>query len=202
MSGYINNTNFQNVSSRGMHHGIIFDGGGLHNNGLLQVTTPPFCFQEMLTFLGASPEGNMAEGIDFGNMDEWAAKYPDGEKIEYSVTWDGAEKYYPLDEVYEEKPSGFQPDPAAFRLVGFEPRIGGTRDSNLNWNPGCIFCFYACVCGITSNAKANENTWFADGGTYDETTADTNFFAGRYYPRMDILPGEGTPIKIKVQIPQ
>ena len=200
MTGYINNTNFQNVSARGTHHSIIFKGGGLHNNGLLQVNMAPFCFQELLTYLGASPAGNMADGIDFGTMDVWGSKFPNGQQVEYSVTWDGAEKYYALSEIFEEKPTEFQPDPAAFKPVGIESRVGGTRDSNMNWNPGCIFCWYACVCGITSNARTNEDTWFSDGGTYDETAAETNFYAGRYYPKMDILPGEGKPIKVKVTI--
>lgn len=200
MTGYINNTNFQNVSTRGTHHCLVFKGGGLHNNGLLQVDMAPFGFQELLTHLGASPAGNMADGIDFGTMDVWKSKFPNGQQIEYRVTWDNAEKYYDLSEVFDEKPTEFQPDPAAFKPVGIEARIGGTRDSNLNWNPGCIFCWYGCVCGISSNARANEETWFADGGTYDETFAETNFYAGRYYPKMDILPGEGKPIKIKVTI--
>lgn len=200
MTGYINNTNFQNVSARATHHCLIFKGGGLHNNGLLQVDMAPFCFQELLTHLGANPEGNMADGIDFGTMDVWGSKFPDGQQVEYRVTWDGAEKYYDLPEIFEEKASEFQPDPAAFKTVGIESRIGGTRDSNLNWNPGCIFCWYGCVCGISSNARANEDTWFSDGGTYDETFAETNFYAGRYYPKMDILPGEGKPIKVRVTI--
>lgn len=200
ITGYINDTNFDNCSTRGTHHGIIFKGGALHNNGLLQVNIAPFCFQELLTYLGANPEGNMADGIAFGTMDEWAAKFTDGQKIDYSVTWDNASRYYAFNELFHEDHSEFEPDNATFDLLGLESRIGGTRDSNLNWNPGCIFCLYSCVCGISSNAKANENTWFADGGTYDLTTAPTNFYAGRYYPRMDILPGEGTDIKIKVKI--
>ncbi len=202
MTGYINNTNFENVSTRATHHCIIFKGGGLHHNGLLQVNMAPFCFQELLTYLGVSPQGNMANGIYFGDMDVWGSKYPDGEQVEFTVTWEGASRYYALNEIFEEKPSEFQPDPALFEPVGMEARIGGTRDSNLNWNPGCIFCWYACVCGITSNARANEVTWFADGGIYDVINSPEdprNYYAGRYYPRLDILPGEGEAIKIKVR---
>gem|GEM_PF-1279281 len=203
MTGYINNTNFENVSTRGTHHCLVYHGGGLHNSGLLQVDMAPFCFQELLTYLGVSPDGNMADGIYFGDMDEWGSKYPDGEQIEFTVSWEGVSKFYALNEIFEEKPSEFQPDPLSFETVGIESRIGGTRDSNLNWNPGCIFCWYACVCGITSNAKANENTWFGDGGIYDVINFpdDTrNYYAGRYYPRMDILPDEGEAIKVKVTI--
>ncbi len=203
MTGYTNNSNFENVSTRGTHHCIIFKGGGLHHNGLLQVNMAPFCFQELLTYLGASPEGNMADGIYFGPMEEWGSKFPNGQQVEYLVSWPGAEKYYTLDEIFEEKPSEFQPETSPFTLVGIESRIGGTRDSNINWNPGCIFCWYACVCGITSNARANENTWYADGGIYDfENFPDDprNVYAGRYYPRMNLLPGEGQPITVKVAI--
>jgi len=201
MTGYINNTNFEDVSTRGTHHCIVYHGGGLASNGMLLSNMAPFCFQEILTYLGASPEGNMAEGIYYGDMDEWASKYPDGEEIEFTVSWDGAGRFYGIDEIFEERPSEFQPDPESFSPVGMEARIGGTRNSNLLWNPGCIFCWYACVCGITSNARANENTWFADGGIYDLMNYPNdprNFYAGRYYPNMDILPGAGTPIKIKV----
>jgi rhodanese-related sulfurtransferase len=201
MTGYINDTNYANVSAKGTHHCITFNGGALHNNALFQVHLPPFCFQEMLTYLGASPLGNMADGIYFGTMDEWRSKFTDGEPITYSITWDGAGRYYEIDELFEEKPSQYQPDPDSFVPVGFEARIGGTRESNLNWNPGCILCFYSCVCGITSNSHANEDTWFADGGVYNDDYADMrNYYAGRYYPRTDILPGMAQPIRIKVQI--
>lgn len=203
MSGYTNNSNFQNVSTRGTHHGIIYKHGGLHNNGLLWVNMAPFCFQELLTYLGASPDGNMSDGINFGTMDDWRSKFPNGQKLVYSVSWEGADKFYAFDEIFEEKASEYQPDPAAFTQVGIESHIGGTEDSSLNWNSGCIFCLYACVVGISSNARANEDTWFADGGIYDyENFPDDprNVYAGRYYPRMDILPGEGKLIKVKVTI--
>lgn len=200
MSGYINNTNYSNVSQYGTHHGIIFKGGGLHHNGIFQVDLHPFGFQELLTYLGADPSGNMATGIFFGDMSEWGSKFTNGQEIEFTITWPNAAGFYSLNEVFEEKPSHFHPPASTFIPVGIEPRIGGTRESNINWNPGCIFCLYSCVCGITSNAKANEDTWFADGGTYDFTADPRNFYSGRYYPRTDILPGAGTPISIKVKI--
>jgi rhodanese-related sulfurtransferase len=200
MTGFINNTNFENVSIYGTHHGIVYKGGGLHEYGLLQADMAPFPFQELLTYLGASPEGNMADGIYYGTDEEYAAKFVDGQRIDFEVTWAGASKYYTLNELYEEKTSAFQPATPPFAAVGIEPRIGGTRESNINWNPGCIFCFYSCVCGITSNAKSNDNIWFADGGTYDYTDDPRNYYAGRYYPRMNIFPGKGQAIKIKVTI--
>lgn len=201
MTGYINNTNYANVSTKGTHHAITFKGGGLHNNAIFQVNLAPFCFQEMLTYLGANPLGNMADGIFFGDMSVWRSKFTSGQAVVYSVTWDGAAGYYDLHELFEEKASFYQPDPATFKKVGFEARIGGTRESNLNWNPGCIFCFYSCVCGITSSGLANEDTWFADGGLYNEDYADMrNYHAGRYYPKAAMLPAAGQPVKIKVSI--
>lgn len=201
MTGYINNTNYANVSTKGTHHAITFKGGALHSNAIFQVNLAPFCFQEMLTYLGASPVGNMADGIFFGDMSVWGSKFTNGQAVIYSVTWDGATGYYDLHDLFEEKASVYQPDPATFTKVGFEARIGGTRESNLNWNPGCIFCFYSCVCGITSNALANEDTWYADGGVYNEDYADMrNYHAGRYYPKAAMLPATGQPVKIKVSI--
>ncbi len=203
MNGYINSTNYDNVSTYGTHNCIIYEGGGSHAMGMFQLKTPPFCFQELLTYLGADPDGNMADGIDFGAMDEWSDKHVDGQRIDYSITWEGAEKYYTLAELLEEKPSAYQPDPEDFTTYGIEPRIGGTRDSNINWNPGCIYCSYSCVCGITSNAKVNDHTWFADGGIYDLMNYPEdlrNYYAGRFYPRVDILPDSGTALKVKVEI--
>ncbi len=197
MTGFINNTNYENVTTYGTHHGIVYKGGGLHDYGLLQSDMAPFPFQELLTFLGASPQGNMADGIFFG---DYASKFVNGQRVQYEVTWPSASRYYALDELFEEKASAFQPPAPPFQLLGVEPRIGGTRESNINWNPGCIFCFYSCVCGITSNAKANDDVWFADGGTYDTTDNPRNYYAGRYYPRTNILPGKGQPIKIRVTI--
>ena len=112
-------------------------------------------------------------------------------------------RYYTLDELYTEQASEFDTDPGSFAAVGIESRIGGTRDSNLNWNPGCIFCFYACVCGITSNATANEDTWFADGGIYDVVSLpddDRNYYAGRYYPNLTLFPASGEEVQIKVTV--
>lgn len=199
-SGFVNTTNYANVSTRATHHGITYKGGCLSTYSFLQADLPPFCFQELMTYLGANPDGNMAEGIVFGDMSDWQGKFPDGQRILFEITWDGAGRYYTLDEIYEEKASEFDTTPGDFRVVGIMPRIGGTRDSNLNWNPGCIFCFYACVCGITSNANANENTWFDDGGTYDFTTHEENYYAGRFYPRSNLKIGSGDKVYIRATI--
>lgn len=62
---------------------------------------------------------------------------------------------------------------------------------------------YACVCGISSNDKANENTWFADGGIYDpfgQPDNERNYYAGRYFPKSELMPASGGAIKIKVVV--
>ncbi len=145
----------------------------------------------------------MADGIYYCTTEEYAGKYPNGARIDYAVTWSGAGQYYSITELFEEKPSEYHPAPDSFTLLGIEPRMGGTRDSNLLWNPGCIFCMYACVCGISSNAKANEDTWFADSGIYDtfgQPDNPRNYYAGRYFPRYDLMPGPGEPVQFKVTI--
>lgn len=202
-TGSINTANYDNVSTRPTHHGITYKGGALSYYSFLQADIPPFCFHELLMDLGVSPEGNMANGINYGDMSEWQGKFPDGDRINFAVTWDGAGRYYELSELFEEKPSDFHPNPALFELVGMEPRMGGTRDANLLWNPGCIYCMYACVCGITSNDKANEETWFSDGGIYDTFNLpndDRNYYAGRYFPKADLSPGKGGAIRIRLTL--
>lgn len=70
-------------------------------------------------------------------------------------------------------------------------------------DPGCIYCMYACVCGITSNDKANEETWFSDGGIYDTFNLpndDRNYYAGRYFPKADLSPGKGGAIRIRLTL--
>jgi len=198
MTGFINNSNFEMVSTRGTWHSIVFKGGGMHDFSFFQSNMAPFCFQELLTWLGASPEGNMADGINISNIPD--TEHTNGQQVTYAVSWDGAGKYYPIADVWEEKPSLYQPDPNAFEQLGIEPRIGGTRESNINWNSGCVFCLYSCTVGITSNAKTNQATWYADGGIYDTTDDPRNIFAGRFFPRTDILPGVGTQVKFKVSI--
>ena len=202
-TGKINNVNYDNVSNRATHHGITYKGGALSGNSFLWADIPPFCFQELLTYLGVDPEGNMADGIYYGDMSEWQSKYPDGQRVDYEITWNGADRYYRIDELFDEAPSEFDTSPEDFIQLGIEPRIGGTRDSNLLWNPGCIYCYYACVCGITSNARANEDTWFDDGGIYDTInfpSDERNYYAGRYYPKADMMPGAGESIQIRVSI--
>jgi rhodanese-related sulfurtransferase len=202
-TGFINNTNNDNVSTRPTHHGVTYKGGALSFYSYLLTDTPPFIFHEILMYLGVSPEGKMADGIYYGPEEEYASKYPDGDRIDYFVTWENAGRYYALEDLFEEGPSEFHPDPDNFELLGIEARMGGTRDSNLQWNPGCIFCMYACVCGISSNDKANEETWFADGGIYDpfgQPDNERNYYAGRYFPKSELMPGPGEPIKIKVVV--
>lgn len=202
-TGMINNINYANVSTRATHHGITYKGGALAASSFFWADLPPFLFQEILTYLGASPEGNMADGVYYGDMTEWQSKYPDGQRIKFEITWDDADRYYDLVELFEEKKSEFDDGSSVFSELGIEPRIGGTRDSNLNWNPGCIFCFYACVCGITSNARANEDTWFSDGGIYDVMNYpddSRNYYAGRYYPKADMLPEAGETITVRATI--
>ena len=202
-TGSINSVNYENVSTRPTHHGLTYKGGALSFYSFLQTDIPPFCFHELLVYLGVSPEGNMADGIYYGTEEEYASKFPDGARIDFAVTWDGAGRYYALSELFEEKPSEFYPNPALFELLGMEARMGGTRDSNLLWNPGCIYCMYACVCGITSNDKANEETWFSDGGIYDTYNLPDdprNYYAGRYFPKADLMPGKGQPVRIRVTV--
>jgi len=88
------------VSMRGTWHSIVFKGGGMHDLSFFQSNMAPFCVQELLTYLGASPEGNMANGININNIPD--TQYINGQQIAYSVSWDGAGKYYPIADVYEE----------------------------------------------------------------------------------------------------
>jgi len=200
VTGYINNTNFDEISTKGTWHGITYKGGGLHDMCFFQSDAAPFYVQELLTYLGASPEGNMANGVNISAIPDEI--HNNGQQVAYSVSWDGAGQYYPIADVYAELPSLYQPDPHAFEPLGIESRIGGTRESNINWNSGCIFCLYSCTVGITSNAKTNQATWYADGGIYDGTDDPKNNFAGRFFPRTDLLPGAGTPVKFKIHIVQ
>lgn len=202
-TGSINTDNYDNVSSWGTHHGIVYKGGGLNFYSLIQADIPPFLFQETLTRLGADPGGNMADGIYYGSSEEYGVKHTSGQQVEFLISWEGADRYYTLSELFTEQPGQYDPDPDGFAALGLEARIGGSRDSNLNWNPGCIFCCYSCVCGITSNSKANDNDWFDDGGIYEPLTDPDNpqnYYAGRYFPRADLLPTAGETILIKAVI--
>ncbi len=202
-SAVINADNYENVSQKGTHHAIVYKGGGLAFYSLLQANIPPFCFQELMTYLGAIPDGNMADGIYYGDADEYGSKHTDGQRIDFAVTWEGAGRYYSIEDLFDEMPSAYDSDPEAFIPLGMEARIGGTRDSNMNWNPGCILCLYSCVCGITSNSKANDDTWFEDGGIYDPyglPDDPRNYYAGRFYPKSGLLPGPGEEVTIKVTI--
>lgn len=198
-TGTINSTNYGNVSTRGTRHAIAFRGGTLSRYAMLQADIPPFLFNEMLVYLGARPNGNMARGIACGTVDQWKEKFPVGQRVDFEVTWDRAGVWYPLADLFQEAHGEFD-NTRSFVPVGIEPRMGGTRDANLNSNPGCIFCFYASVCGITSNARANEETWLKNRGLNDlinYPNDDRNYYAGRFFPKMDLLPASGEPITIR-----
>jgi rhodanese-related sulfurtransferase len=198
MTGSINSSNHDILSANGTWHSIVYKGGMMKDVCMILADTPPYCVQELLTHLGANPVGNMAVGILPG--DNQGNGPVTGQKIEFTVTWAGAGKYYTLDELYTEKQSVYHPEGTSFTALGIEPRIGGTRESSLNWNSGCIFCFYSCTVGITSNGKVGGEVWFQDGGVYDGTADPRNLYAGRFYPNTNVLPAAGQAITIKVKV--
>jgi rhodanese-related sulfurtransferase len=73
-TGFINTTNYANVSIRATHHGITYKGGCLSASSFLQADLPPFCFQEIMTYIGISSAGNMADGIVYRSEERRVGK--------------------------------------------------------------------------------------------------------------------------------
>ena len=91
-------------------------------------------FYQALLKIGAKPGDNMT-------MDNKEKTYVAGDAFDVTVTWEGAKKSYPLDEVVKE--SNGRP---------IVLRFGGNLKLASDKNTGCLICLDSCPVGIVSNS--------------------------------------------------
>lgn len=116
-------------------HGAVFKGGKNGDKSVFRTFADHKTFYESLMKLGFEPGDNMT-------LENKEKTFVQGDVLDVTVTWDGANKEYSLDEVI--KDSNGKP---------IVMRFGGNLLNAVKLNTGCLLCLDSCPVGIVSNAS-------------------------------------------------
>lgn len=150
-------------------HAAVFEGGSNGEKSVFKgfVNTQPF--YDALVEIGAKAGNNMTlENKEKTNVA--------GDELEVSVTWNGADKEYKLDEVI--KDSNGKPIVIKF---------GGNIKNACDKKTGCLICLDSCPVGITSNS------------TYTYGAVEKRKEVG-FTGNKDVLPADGTLVAITLKL--
>jgi hypothetical protein len=148
-------------------HGLNFHEGNYGDQAIFKSYANPLDFHDALIELGAEPGNNL--GGDSKDT------FIEGESLDITVHWEGADKVYSLDEVIID--STGKP---------IDQKFGGNLENAMSKFTGCLMCLDSCMVGITSNSAHPT-------GTFENGDAE---FTGN----PDVLPGDGTPVVVTFQI--
>jgi len=146
-------------------HGVVFREGSNGDKAIFAALADPKTFYESLVKLGLKPGNNMT-------MDNKEKTFVEGDPLDVSVTWKGAERIYRMDEAIKDSNG----KPLAIRF-------GGNLAAALKMKTGCLMCLDSCPVGITSNA------------TYTYGAIETRKEAA-LTGNKDVLPPDGTLVVI------
>ena len=150
-------------------HAIVFDDGNFGHKSIFGTKGNQDDFYEALKEIGAESGDNMTPE----NKEETQVE---GDKINVTVTWDGAEKDYDINEVINDS-NGNELD----------FRFGGNKERAHEVFNGCILCLDSCPVGLISNHT------YTYGAV--ENRNEVNFTGNA-----DVLPEEGTPVYITFSV--
>lgn len=150
-------------------HAIVFDDGNFGHKSIFGTKGNQDDFYEALKEIGAESGDNMTPE----NKEETQVE---GDKIEVSVTWDGADEDYDINEVINDSNNN---------EIDF--RFGGNKERAHEVFNGCILCLDSCPVGLISN---HTYTYGAVENRNEVT------FTGN----ADLLPEDGTPVYITFSV--
>lgn len=150
-------------------HGIVFEGGSNGDKAIFKGYTTPENFYNAVKEIGGQPGNNMTGKNK-------ATTHVKGDILDVTVTWDGANKEYSLNELIID--SNKKP---------LEMHFGGNLEMALDKKTGCLFCLDSCPTGIASNAS------YTYGAV--EERHEVKFSGNK-----DLLPSDGTLLAFKVKI--
>ena len=150
-------------------HGLNWVEGKYGDQAVLKAYANPLAFYEALNMIGGTPA--VAKGGDASKEFEETAdgKVIKGDTVKVTITWDGADKEYDINEVMV--------DSTGKELVY---KYGGNYDAAADKMTGCFMCFDSCPVGITSNSNQAV-------GTFENGKAE-------FHGNPDVLPEDGTPV--------
>jgi len=119
--------------SKPTRHAVVFEGGSNSNKSVFRALVDVEPFHKALVAAGAKAGENMT-------LQNKEKAHVQGDVLLVTVTWEGAEREYDLDEVITD--SNGKP------LV---TRFGGNLATALKKRTGCLVCLDSCPVGIVSN---------------------------------------------------
>lgn len=150
-------------------HGVVYDDGNFGRKSIYGTKVHEMDFHKAMLEIQAKPGNNMT-------LDNAAETHVEGDIMDITVTWDGADKEYEFGETIID--SNGNP---------FEFHFGGNEKVATEKHTGCITCLDSCPVGLISNAT------YTYGAV--EKRGEVEFFGNK-----EILPEDGTPVIITYKI--
>jgi ferredoxin len=150
-------------------HFAIYEKGKFGDKSVFKGKVPHLVFYDALIKVGAVPGNNMT-------LDNKEKTHVKGQPFKVTVTWEGADREYTIDEVIND--SNHKP---------IQMRFGGNYENSKKLNTGCLLCLDSCPVGIVSN------TAYTYGAV--EKRKEVAFIGNK-----DILPANGTKIIITLTL--
>jgi hypothetical protein len=160
------------------YHAIVWKGGGAAHAALFRAEVTDVQVLDALEALGAKP-GDALGMATWEERKDPKSTAPDqviaGPPVEVLVHLPGRPRPLPLGDLLEDRGGR-----------GVELRLGGHRANIPRWHSGCIVCLYSCPGSKLGNARYTVRDY-----TRDET---------RFRARTDLLPPDGTRVRIEVRL--
>lgn len=150
-------------------HAAVFAGGSNGDKAVFKALAQPEPYYNGLVAIGAKAGNNMT----FDNM---MKTHVAGDALDVTVTWNGANKEYKLDEVI--KDSNNKP---------IDIRFGGNLKNSQDKKTGCLICLDSCPVGISSNST------YTMGAV--EKRNEVKFTGNKA-----VLPADGSLVEVTVKI--
>lgn len=150
-------------------HAAVFGGGSNGEKAVFRGLAQPESLYDALMEIGAKPGNNMT-------LDNKETTHVQGDQFEVTVSWEGTDKNYKLDQVI--KDSNGSPIVIKF---------GGNITNAKEIKTGCLICLDSCPVGITSNA------------TYSYGAVEKRNEVG-FTGNKDILPDDGSLVAITYRL--
>ncbi|QKF62136.1 YdjY domain-containing protein [Campylobacter curvus] len=152
-------------------HAVVFKGGKFGEKPVFISEANQNDFYKALIQIGGKPGNNMTPK-------NAAETQVEGDKINISVTWDGAPKTYDINEVISD--SNGKP---------IDMRFGGNEANAMSFNTGCLACLDSCPVGIISNHT------YTNGAVEKRNEVV-------FHGKKDVLPKDGTYVAISFKLAQ
>lgn len=115
-------------------HFAVYADGSNGEKAVFRGLVPHTDFYDALMAIHAVPGNNMT-------LKNKETTHVEGQEFIVTVTWEGADRAYTIDEVIEE--SNHAP---------IVMKFGGNLDTAVDKKTGCLLCFDSCPVGVVSNA--------------------------------------------------